>query len=101
MNVWLLCAPVIAALLLACATADAESSIVLDVWPGKVPGDSGVGQYGPIGPERVRDPNDAPTKTAKWITSVTRPTLTVFRPPKNRNTGAAFIVCPGGGYWNL
>ncbi len=78
-----------------------ENPLVLDLWPGKVPADSGIGQYGPIGAERVRDPSDAPTKTAKWITSVTKPTLTVFRPAKNKNTGAALIVCPGGGYWNL
>src|SRR5690242_19813615 len=63
----------------------ADNPLVLDVWPGKVPGDSGIGQYGPIGSEHVRDPNDAPTKTAKWITGVTRPTITVYRPQKGRN----------------
>lgn len=74
---------------------------VVDVWPGETPQDSGVGEYGPIAPERVRDPADAPTKTATWVTGVTHPTLTIYRPSKRKNTGAAFIVCPGGGYWNL
>jgi len=32
---------------------------------------------------------------------VTKPTITVFRPAKDRSTGAAMIICPGGGYWNL
>jgi len=96
-----MCVSLAAGLFLACAAATADSSFVLDLWPGKVPADSGVGQYGPIGPERIRDPSDSPNKTAKWLTGVTRPTITVFRPPKNKNTGAAFIVCPGGGYWNL
>jgi acetyl esterase/lipase len=74
----------------------AETELVLPVWPGKVPGD-----YGTIGPERVRAPSDAPTKDAKWITNVTKPTITVFRPANGKNTGAAMVICPGGGYWNL
>jgi acetyl esterase/lipase len=74
----------------------AEKQIALPVWPGAVPGD-----YGTIGPERVRAPSDAPTKDAKWITGVTKPTITVFRPDKAKNTGAAMVICPGGGYWNL
>ena len=35
------------------------------------------------------------------IGKVSRPTLTVFLPPKERATGAAVIICPGGGYWVL
>src|SRR5438067_12085053 len=101
MNHALICLSLIAALFLACATAEASSPLVLDLWPGKVPGDSGIGQYGPIGAERVRDPSDAPTKTVKWITSVTKPTITVYRPPADKNTGAALILFTGGGYWHL
>ena len=26
---------------------------------------------------------------------------TVFRPAPEKNTGAAMVICPGGGYWNL
>jgi acetyl esterase/lipase len=70
--------------------------LVLPIWPGKVPGD-----YGTIGEERIRPPSDAPTKDAKWLTNVTEPTITVFRPAKDKNTGAAMLICPGGGYWNL
>ena len=74
----------------------AQEPLVLPVWPGAVPGD-----YGTIGPERVRAPSEAPTKNAKWITNVTKPTLTIFRPAKDKNTGTAILICPGGGYWNL
>jgi acetyl esterase/lipase len=74
----------------------AERPLVLPVWPGKVPGD-----YGTIGAERIRAPSEAPTKDAKWITNVTKPTITVFQPVKAKNTGAAMVICPGGGYWNL
>ncbi len=79
----------------------ADAPLVLPVWPGETPQDSGIGQYGPIAPERVRDPDNSPTKTATWITGVTQPTITVYRPTKAKNTKTAFIICPGGGYWNL
>ena len=32
---------------------------------------------------------------------VSRPSLTIFLPPKEKATGAAVIICPGGGYANL
>src|SRR5258708_39271305 len=83
-------------LLLVCPVQGAEEPLVLPVWPGAVPGD-----YGTIGSERVRAASEAPTKNAKWITGVTKPTITVFRPAKDKNTGAAILICPGGGYWNL
>ena len=90
------------ALLMACQIRGAEESLVLPVWPGAIPGDHGaIGPYGPIGPERVRAPSEAPTKDAKWITNVKAPTITIFRPAQEKNRGTAGSVCPGGGYWNL
>jgi acetyl esterase/lipase len=83
-------------LLLTCAARAAEKPPVWPIWPGTVPGD-----YGKIGPERVRAPSEAPTKDAKWITNVTKPTLAVFRPAKDEDVGTGVIICPGGGYWNL
>jgi len=35
------------------------------------------------------------------VSSVSRPTLTIFLPPEKKATGAAVIICPGGGYINL
>ena len=32
---------------------------------------------------------------------VANPTLTIFLPPKEKSTGAAVIICPGGGYGSL
>src|SRR5580765_1295068 len=86
----------LAAALTVCSLAAAEDHLVMPLWPGAVPGD-----YGAIGPERVRAQSEAPTKDAKWITNVTKPTLTIFRPAKDMNTGTAILICPGGGYWNL
>src|ERR1700704_1375839 len=33
------------------------------------------------------------------ISHVSRPTLTVFLPPKSKATGTAVLVVPGGGYY--
>ena len=35
-----------------------------------------------------------------WVTNVSHPTITIY-PPKEKNTGAAVIVFPGGGYLGL
>jgi acetyl esterase/lipase len=73
-----------------------EKGAVVAVWPDVVPGDDGT-----VGEERVRSPSEAPTKTAKWITNVTKPTLTIFQPAAEKEKGTGIIICPGGGYWNL
>jgi acetyl esterase/lipase len=65
------------------------------LWPNGAPGEKGD-----IGPEK-RQEKDRIIR----ITDVTRPTLTVFRPPADRDTGTAVVICPGGGYsilaWDL
>ncbi|MHB8523951.1 MAG: alpha/beta hydrolase [Limisphaerales bacterium] len=97
-------APVVAmlvSLLVACSAAAAEPSVV-DVWPGKAPEETGT-----IGPERFRmspalDHKQVEvTEPTRMITDVTKPTLTIYRPAKEKNTGTAMLICPGGGYWNL
>ncbi len=35
------------------------------------------------------------------VSKVSRPTLSICLPPKEKRTGAAVIICPGGGYWIL
>ncbi|HEX5024241.1 MAG TPA: alpha/beta hydrolase [Agriterribacter sp.] len=36
-----------------------------------------------------------------WVKHISNPSVTVFLPPKNKATGAAVIICPGGGHRNL
>src|SRR5438093_205052 len=80
----------------------AVTPTVVEIWPGKVPDESGN-----IGPERVRmspklDRQQVEvTEPTRMITDVTRPTLTIYHPPKDKDTGTALLICPGGGYWNL
>ena len=81
---------------LASANAFAADPPVVDVWPGKVPGDVGI-----EGQEKSRIHNSPLVGPTKLITNVTRPTLTIYQPPKEKNTGTAMIICPGGGYHDL
>jgi acetyl esterase/lipase len=55
----------------------------IPIWPGSAP------QAPPVpGPETLND---------GAVTNVTRPTLTVYS-PQGKNTGAAVVVIPGGGF---
>ncbi len=68
---------------------------VMDVWPGPAPGETGK-----VGPEKMEESGNV-----KRVSNVTQPTLTVFRPAKDKDTGAAVVIAPGGGYnilaWDL
>src|SRR3954447_15174379 len=33
-----------------------------------------------------------------WVRNVNNPSVTVFLPPKEKATGAAVVICPGGGH---
>jgi acetyl esterase/lipase len=61
------------------------------LWPGKAPGETKD-----IGPEKTieaKNPNDV-----KRVSNVSEPTIAIYSPPKDKNTGAAVVVAPGGGY---
>jgi acetyl esterase/lipase len=89
-------------LCIACTAAGADKPQVVELWPGKAPDETGT-----IGPEKmVMSPRldrkqVEVTEPTRMITNVTRPTLTIYRPTKEKDTGAAVLICPGGGYWNL
>jgi acetyl esterase/lipase len=83
-----------------------ERPLVVDVWPGKAPGDIGIsGEEKTFeAPPRKTEP-DKPYRVAgrpcMLITNVSRVTLSIYRPAKEKDTGASMIICPGGGYYNL
>ena len=83
-------------------SAAAGEPLVVALWPGKVPDESGD-----IGPERIRlspalDRKQVEvTEPTQMITDVTKPTITIYHPEKEKDTGTAMLICPGGGYWNL
>jgi acetyl esterase/lipase len=77
-------------------SAFAGEPLVVDLWPGKTPGDAGI-----TGEEKSRVHPSALVGPTKLITNVSKPTLTIYQPAKDKNTGTAMIICPGGGYWDL
>lgn len=85
--------------LFAVVTAAAADHEVVDVWPGAVPGETGK-----IGEEKLMDKPEAKSKVQR-LGNVSHPTLTIWKAPKETDTGAAVVICPGGGYnilaWDL
>jgi len=82
----------------------ADKPLVLQLWPGPAPEESGN-----IGPEKIRmspalDRKQVEvTEQTKLITGVTNPTITIHLPATNQETRTrtAMLICPGGGYWDL
>ena len=78
-------------LLAICGSASAKTTVwqptaghtQIPIWPGVAPDEQPV-----PGPE---------TETQGAVTNVTRPTMTVYT-PKGKNSGAAVVVFPGGGF---
>ncbi len=66
------------------------------IWPGTAPDAQPV-----AGPEVTETVTEL-VAGRPWIVvgKVSRPTMTVYS-PKGKNTGAAVVVFPGGGYWIL
>jgi acetyl esterase/lipase len=65
----------------------------MPIWPAAAPDPQPV-----KGPETVKVAKDPVAgKPWSWVSNVTRPTITVYS-PKGKNTGAAVVVFPGGGY---
>jgi acetyl esterase/lipase len=66
----------------------------IPIWPGAAPDPQPI-----AGPENVATDTKDLVAGRPWIyvSNVTRPTMTVYS-PKGKNTGAAVVVFPGGGY---
>ena len=65
-----------------------ESPPVIRLWTNGAPGF-----------ESRKDVPEAGTRS--MLKSVDNPSLTVFLPPKEKANGAAVVVCPGGGFFQL
>jgi acetyl esterase/lipase len=67
----------------------------LQIWPGAAPD----AQPAP-GPETKGLGSAVAGKLYTWVSNVTQPTMTVYA-PAGKNTGAAVVVLPGGGFQAL
>ncbi len=89
----------------ACAGLSAQTNVwqpspghaQIPIWPGAIP--DAHAQAVP-GPEYAT--NELSTSGLSWVSvnNVSHPTMTVYS-PKGKNTGAAVVVFPGGGYFCL
>jgi acetyl esterase/lipase len=71
------------------------------LWPGAAP--TVAGEKEPTGEEK--DMSRPEQKGVIRLGNVSKPTITVYKPAADKDTGAAVVVCPGGGYnilaWDL
>jgi acetyl esterase/lipase len=82
------------ALLLSGKVVSAEQ--IIELWPAGAPGEKGN-----LGEERdTTKPTDGLVagKPVVRLGNVSQPTITLYRPPADKDSGTAVMVCPGGGY---
>lgn len=64
------------------------SSEVIHLWPNGAPG--------------FESRKDIPEQAASyWVKNINNPSITTFLPPKDKSSGAAVVICPGGGFREL
>lgn len=78
-------------LMILMCTANLNAQEIIKLYPGVIPGSkptpADFKETAPVGDDGIIR-----------ISKVSEPTLTVFLPSKEKATGAAVIICPGGGY---
>ena len=56
----------------------------------------------PNGAPGFENKRDEPQQAQDWwVRNIHNPSITVYLPPKDKATGAAVVICPGGGHSNL
>ena len=66
-----------------------EAQQIIDLYPVSIPNSKSYQMN-----EIVKEENGQ----ISWYRKVSKPTLTLYHPKKEIATGAAVIICPGGGY---
>src|SRR5215218_2484598 len=72
-------------MLLSFVAAAQSTPVVLSLWEKGAPGFE----------SRRTDPEEAKDY---WVKNIHNPSITVYLPPKEKATGAAVVICPGGGF---
>jgi acetyl esterase/lipase len=87
---------------LAAAAAAEKNPLVVELWPGAAPDETGnLGAERSLMSPKLDRKQVEVTEPTRMVTNVSRPSLTIYRPAKDKDTGTAVLICPGGGYWNL
>ena len=76
---------------LSCAVASVadETNEPIKLWPGGTPGNEPTEEENEI----VID-----ERIGQKVTKIVKPVITVYQPDESKRTGAAVVICPGGGY---
>lgn len=72
-----------------CVSATTMAQQIIPLYPGAIPNSK------PSADEETSEQKDGIT----IVRNISRPTLSIFLPPKKKANGTAVIICPGGGYW--
>ncbi|AQG81308.1 alpha/beta hydrolase [Spirosoma montaniterrae] len=75
-------------------TQTARAQEVIKLWP-----DNAIPNA--IAGASITEKSEAGNDGILRVSQVSVPTLTAYLPPKDKATGAAVMICPGGGYWIL
>ncbi len=73
-----------------CLAADEPQ--VIQLWPGGAPGSEGKTDPEVVAEQGKNGAHD------RHISRIHNPTLTVYLPPRDKATGAAVVICPGGAH---
>ena len=65
-------------------TLEVSAQEIINLYPGTIPNSKPFG---------IKE-----TEHSGMFSGVTKPTLEIYLPEKDENTGAAVVICPGGGY---
>lgn len=68
---------------------------VIPLWNGTAPGSEDY-----TAEERSEERGD-PSLPNRWVTEISRPTLTLILPEQRQSATAGIVICPGGGYGGL
>jgi acetyl esterase/lipase len=80
----------------------ADNPLVVELWPGQVPDEAGnIGAEKVVMSPKLDRKQVEVTESTRMVTNVSKPTITIYRPARDKDTGTAVLICPGGGYWNL
>ncbi|MDZ4781886.1 MAG: alpha/beta hydrolase [Planctomycetia bacterium] len=76
--------------------AAVEPSATLNLWPGKPPGETK--ELPPEADTTKDSDNLIAGRRLQRIGNVSTPTLAIYRPAPELDTGASVVICPGGGH---